>query len=155
MTPQSVFQKKIKTIVFAIYDSSSELAFKGDVHILQYIFEDPPHLIFYERTPLSCITYYMGSPKLPLWLYAVSYWLKFCTSAIFFLLTRVFKGSINLCLKMPNIYTLDAPGDEMTPILNILWTHSEYTQKICPRFDKISKTWINHWVTLQHGSKRC
>ena len=29
---------------------------------------------------------------------------------------------------MPNIYTLDAPGDEMTPILNILWTHFEHIE---------------------------
>ena len=35
--------------------------------------------------------------------------------------------------------------------LNALWTHSEHTLKICPIFDKISKTLL----TLKHGSKRC
>ena len=44
--------------------------------------------------------YYMGtylktSLPLPLWLYAKSHWLQFCTFAIFFLLTGVFKGTIN------------------------------------------------------------
>ena len=31
--------------------------------------------------------------------------------------------------------------------LNTLWTHSEHTLEICPRFDKISITWINHSPT--------
>ena len=67
---------------------------------------------------------------------------------------------------MAKIDTLDELGDEMTSILgthsehtlNTLWTHSEHTLnipwaytehtlKICPRVDKISKTWINDSLT--------
>ena len=64
---------------------------------------------------------------------------------------------------MPKIDTLDALDDEQTlstlwthseHTLNTLWTHFEHTLnipwtylKICPRFDKISKTLINQSVS--------
>ena len=52
-------------------------------------------------------------------------------------------------------HTLNTLWTRSEHTLNTLWTYSEHTLKICPRFDKISKTLMTQWLTLQHGSKRC
>ena len=56
------------------------------------------------------------------------------------------------CARLCNDYNLDNnhyintlwTHSEYT--LNTLWTYSEHTLKICPRFNQISKTWINLWL---------
>ena len=44
-------------------------------------------------------------------------------------------------------HTLNTLWTHSEHTLNTLWAHSEHTLKICPRFDKISKTTFHHWLS--------
>ena len=46
-----------------------------------------------------------------------------------------------------SIHTLNTIRTQSEHNQNTMWTHSEHTLKICPRFDKIPKTLLTHWLS--------